>query len=64
MTDKDPTVEATVADGRTIRAKQILLESIRLGGFTLRDVECDVMPDIPVLGRRMICWAIRSRAIS
>jgi clan AA aspartic protease (TIGR02281 family) len=50
MTDKDPTIVATVADGRTVRAKQILLESIRLGGFTLRDVECDVMPDIPGAG--------------
>jgi clan AA aspartic protease (TIGR02281 family) len=47
MTDRDPTIEAIVADGRTVKAKQILLDSIRLGGFTLRDVECDVMPDIP-----------------
>jgi len=46
-TDKDETVEATVADGRTVKARQIFLESIRVGAFTLHDVMCDLMIDSP-----------------
>jgi hypothetical protein len=44
-TDKDPTLEMSGADGRVFPAKQIVLDSIRLGGFTMRNVDCVLLPD-------------------
>jgi predicted aspartyl protease len=35
-----------IADGTTVQAKQATLDSVRLGAFTLRDVDCVLMPDI------------------
>jgi clan AA aspartic protease (TIGR02281 family) len=36
-----------IADGTTVQAKEATLDSVRLGAFTLRDVDCVLMPDIP-----------------
>ena len=45
--DKYETIHVTVADGRTVEAKAVTLDSIRLGAFTLHDVDCILMPDLP-----------------
>lgn len=36
---------AKVADGRIVPVRRILLDSITVGGFTIRQVECAVIPD-------------------
>lgn len=46
-TDKDPTMVMRIADGSQVNEKVVELDSIRLGGFTLRNVECVLVPDIP-----------------
>ena len=39
---------ASMADGRTVKAKQVYASSVRLGKFTVEHVECAVMPaDFP-----------------
>jgi len=43
-TDKDPTAHFKMADGREVDAKIMSLKSIRVGQFTVVDVECAVMP--------------------
>lgn len=48
ISSKDPEAEFTVADGRTIKAKIVMLDSIRLGAFTVKNVACSVLPpDVP-----------------
>jgi clan AA aspartic protease (TIGR02281 family) len=48
-----PTVQAQVADGSVIEAKQMTIPSVRVGQFTVKDVVCIVMPadkkDVPPL---------------
>jgi clan AA aspartic protease (TIGR02281 family) len=39
-----PTVRTQVADGSLIEAKQMVIPSVRLGKFTVKDVPCIVMP--------------------
>jgi Aspartyl protease len=46
-TDKDETVVSRVADGREVKSKQIFLDSIRVGAFTLHNVVCFLMLDSP-----------------
>src|SRR5205085_1885805 len=48
----DPTVEATLADGRKVKSKLMVLESVQVGPFTVHNVECLVDPaagDTPAL---------------
>jgi clan AA aspartic protease (TIGR02281 family) len=44
ITDQTPSGEATVADGRTVKVKRLVLKSIRLGTFTVFNVPCAVLP--------------------
>jgi clan AA aspartic protease (TIGR02281 family) len=43
--DSDPTIEVEVANGSKTRVKIVYLDSVQLGPFTLRDVECGVSID-------------------
>jgi clan AA aspartic protease (TIGR02281 family) len=49
----DDTLELSVADGSVIKAKRMTIPSLRVGKFTVNDVECAVMPadkrDVPLL---------------
>ena len=52
----DPSVRLTTADGTVVEAKQLVIPSVRVGKFTVRNVECAVMPaekgDVnPLLGQ-------------
>ena len=40
----DPTIELTTADGRVHEGKLMTLKSVRVGKFTIENVECAVMP--------------------
>ena len=40
----DPTIELTTADGRVHEGKLMTLKSVRVGKFTVENVECAVMP--------------------
>jgi clan AA aspartic protease (TIGR02281 family) len=48
-----PTVQAHVADGSVVEAKQMTIPSVRVGKFTVNDVSCIIMPadkkDVPPL---------------
>ena len=41
---QDPTMRASMADGRVVEAKRVVAASVRLGKFTVEQVECAVMP--------------------
>jgi clan AA aspartic protease (TIGR02281 family) len=41
----DPTFEIGTAGSKTIKAHEAILDSIRLGGFTVRNVPCIVFPE-------------------
>ena len=41
---KDPIIKMKVADGRIIEGQEIVLKSVRVGRFTIKDVECVVLP--------------------
>ncbi|HWE92928.1 MAG TPA: retropepsin-like aspartic protease [Tepidisphaeraceae bacterium] len=43
--DKDPTIHFTMADGKVVEAKQMVIKSVRVGQFTVEEVECAVLPD-------------------
>ncbi len=49
----DPIVKCQVADGSIVEARKMNIPSIRVGKFTIQDVECTVMPadkkDVPPL---------------
>lgn len=45
FTDQDPTLEVGTAGSDTIKVHEAMLDSIRLGGFTVRNVRCIVLPD-------------------
>jgi clan AA aspartic protease (TIGR02281 family) len=52
----DPTVQLTTADGTVVEAKRLVIPSVRVGKFTVQNVECAVMPaekgDVdPLLGQ-------------
>jgi clan AA aspartic protease (TIGR02281 family) len=47
FTDANPVVETRMADGKTQKTRGVILESIRLGAFTVRHVPCFVLPDMP-----------------
>jgi clan AA aspartic protease (TIGR02281 family) len=42
--ENDPGMLVEVADGRTVEAKRVLAETVRVGKFTAKNVECAVMP--------------------
>ncbi len=44
IADDDPTIRLEVADGTVIEAKRKTIPSVRVGRFTINDVECAVMP--------------------
>ena len=52
----DPPVRLTTADGTVVEAKRLVIPSVRVGKFTIQNVECAVMPaekgDVdPLLGQ-------------
>ncbi len=50
LNDKSPSIEITIANGATIKAKKAVLDSVQLGPFTLHSVECVVMEGSDLLG--------------
>lgn len=42
--ERTPVVQSRVADGRIIESRLVLLESLRVGPFTVENVECIVLP--------------------
>ena len=40
----DPTVRLQLADGKIVEAKQTMLKSVRVGSFTIENVECAILP--------------------
>ena len=40
----DPTIRIRLADGKLVEAKQTMLKSVRVGSFTVENVECAVLP--------------------
>src|SRR5208282_1009651 len=55
----DPTVRLTTADGTVVEAKRLVIPSVRVGKFTIQNVECVVMPaekgDVdPLLGQTFL----------
>ena len=42
--DDDPTVHLQMADGRVIEGKKVTAKTVRVGKFTVDNVECVVMP--------------------
>ena len=53
--DDAPSVLVEVADGRVVEAKRVVAETVRVGKFTAKNVECAVMPSglpasTPLLG--------------
>ena len=58
-TENDPVARMSVADGRTVRATRMTLDSVRVGDFEVRNVTCVVMPDgltnvPPLLGQAFL----------
>ena len=54
-TEKDQTIRMTLADGRQVEGKLMSLKSVRVGTFTVDDVDCAVLPETltaaePLLG--------------
>jgi clan AA aspartic protease (TIGR02281 family) len=45
FTDQDPTMDIGTAGSETVKAHVAMIDSIRLGGFTVRHVPCIVMPE-------------------
>ena len=45
LTDQDPQVEMEMAGGVSMKVHVTMLDSIRLGGFTVRHLPCMVLPD-------------------
>lgn len=43
--DKDMEVRVTIANGKTVKARMLKLETVRVGRFEVKNVECIVMPD-------------------
>jgi aspartyl protease family protein len=43
-TEKDQTIQFKMADGKEVDAKLMSLKSVRVGQFTVTDVECAVLP--------------------
>ena len=41
----DLTIQVELADGRVIEAKQVFAETVRVGKFTVKNVECSVFPE-------------------
>ncbi len=58
-TENDPVAHLSVADGRTVRATRMTIDSVRVGDFEVRNVSCVVMPDgltnvPPLLGQAFL----------
>src|SRR5207302_1251360 len=43
--EKDPTIRMQLADGKVVEARQMTLNSVRVGTFTVESVECAVLPE-------------------
>jgi clan AA aspartic protease (TIGR02281 family) len=46
-TEKDPTIEMTIADGSKVPSKVVILPSARIGPFTVKNVKCVITPKGP-----------------
>lgn len=58
-TSQSPTIRLSLADGRIIEAKQVFAKSVRVGKFTVENVECAVLPESasnapPLLGQSFL----------
>ncbi len=58
-TENDPVARMSVADGRTVRATRLTLDTVRVGDFEVRNVTCVVMPEgltnvPPLLGQAFL----------
>jgi aspartyl protease family protein len=58
-TSESPTIRLSLADGRVIEAKQVFAKSVRVGKFTVENVECAVLPESasnapPLLGQSFL----------
>ncbi|MEO6436804.1 MAG: aspartyl protease family protein [Tepidisphaeraceae bacterium] len=42
--DKDPVLKLSLADGRVVEGRLMTLDSVRVGHFTVQDVECAILP--------------------
>lgn len=51
---KDPTLKLTLADGKVVDAKQMILKSVRVGQFTVENVECAVMPESLIAAENLL----------
>jgi predicted aspartyl protease len=40
----DPTIQLTMADGKVVEGKYMVLKSVKVGQFTVHDVDCVVLP--------------------
>ena len=43
-TESDPKIRCSLADGRVVEARLVIAKSVRVGKFTVEDVECTVLP--------------------
>jgi aspartyl protease family protein len=50
----DPTVRLQMADGKVVEAKQMMLRSVRVGQFTVENVECAVLPESLVAAENLL----------
>ena len=62
VTPDDPPVTLRVADGSSFEARLVTIDSVRVGKFTVEDVQCAVLPQDYAQAPR--CWARVSCAIS
>jgi clan AA aspartic protease (TIGR02281 family) len=50
----DPTIRMQMADGKVVEAKQMMLRSVRVGQFTVENVECAVLPESLVAAENLL----------
>lgn len=51
---KDPTLKLQLADGKVVDAKQMMLKSVRVGQFTVENVECAVLPESLIAAENLL----------
>lgn len=50
----DPTIHLQLADGKVVEAKQMMIKSVRVGQFTVENVECAVLPESLVAAENLL----------
>jgi clan AA aspartic protease (TIGR02281 family) len=51
---QDPVIHMQLADGKVVEARQMVLKSVRVGQFTVENVECAVLPDTLVAADNLL----------